>query len=122
MIHPIWPGLPAMTVGLSILRNAWWSAGGTDASGARPPVYLPEEDIASYSDRYVMTPPHHALDYLCQEVLPARGWISGVIGVEMDNYYYSATSHQALQRGLPQAQLLDATGLQRLVRRGAVVV
>jgi ectoine hydrolase len=91
--------------------NPLWYGRGIDANGARRTVYLPEEDIASYSDRYVMNPPHHALDYLCQEVLPARGWISGVIGVEMDNYYYSATSHQALQRGLPQAQLMDATGL-----------
>jgi ectoine hydrolase len=72
---------------------------------------LPEEDLASYSDRYVMNPPHHALDYLCEQVLPARGWITGVIGVEMDNYYYSATAHQALLRGLPQAQLVDTTGL-----------
>jgi ectoine hydrolase len=54
--------------------NPLWYGRGIDANGARRTVYLPEDDIASYSDRYVMNPPHHALDYLCQEVLPARDW------------------------------------------------
>src|SRR5699024_8584290 len=47
------------------------------------------------------------------------GWHRGFIGVEMDNYWYSAKAHERLVHGLPEAQILDATGLvnwQRAVK------
>ncbi|WP_151704442.1 ectoine hydrolase DoeA [Nitrincola alkalilacustris] len=91
--------------------NPLWYGRGIDANGARRTVYMPEEDITSYPDKYVMNPPFHSLDYLCEEVLPARGWNKGVFGVEMDNYYFSAKAYGALVRGLPDATLIDATGL-----------
>jgi ectoine hydrolase len=44
-------------------------------------------------------------------VLADRGWDRGSIGVEMDNYYFSAACLEALRRGLPSAVFADATGL-----------
>ena len=46
------------------------------------------------------------------------------IGVEMDNYYYSATAHLVLAREMPGADLRDASGLvnwQRAVKSGREV-
>lgn len=88
-----------------------WFGRGIDANGARRTVYMDEACITSYSDDYVMNPPRHAHEVLCREVLPARGWAQGVIGVEMDNYYFSALAWQSLRDGLPQVRWVDATGL-----------
>jgi ectoine hydrolase len=51
--------------------------------------------------------------------LKARGYENARIGVEMENYYYSAKAHQVLAEVLPNAQLIDATAVvnwQRLVK------
>ena len=59
------------------------------------------------------------MDYLCQEVILAKGWGGLSIGVEMDNYYFSAAAYQALCKHLPQARFSDAAGLvnwQRAVK------
>ena len=50
------------------------------------------------------------MDYLWA-TLADKGWHTGFIGVEMDNYWYTAKAHQRLCAGLPDAQILDATGL-----------
>ncbi|MDT8344036.1 MAG: integrase core domain-containing protein, partial [Thermohalobaculum sp.] len=50
------------------------------------------------------------------------GWGTRRIGVEMDNYYFSAAAFAALGRGLPDARLTDATALvnwQRAVKSSA---
>jgi ectoine hydrolase len=39
------------------------------------------------------------------------GFHAARLGVELDNYYYSAAAHAALGAGLPDARLVDATGL-----------
>ena len=88
-----------------------WFGRSMDANGALRTAYVGEDNITWYPDSYVMNPPLHAMDYLCSDVLPARGWIQGVIGVEMDNYYFSATAFESLKRGLPRARLIDITGL-----------
>jgi ectoine hydrolase len=50
------------------------------------------------------------MDFLA-EVLTGRGWAKGVIGVEMDNYYFSAAAFASLQKHLPNARFKDATAL-----------
>ena len=88
-----------------------WFGRGIDANGARRTVYMGEDHIIGFADKYVMNPPHHAMDMLAEQVLPERGWQGGRIGEEKDNYYYSATAHEHLVTGLPQANLVDATAL-----------
>lgn len=51
------------------------------------------------------------MEYLANYVLTERLWDRGRIGVEKDNYYYSAAAHEALSENLPNASILDATGL-----------
>lgn len=94
-----------------------WYGRGIDANGARRTVYMDEAQIVGFGDVYVMNPPHHAMDHLSATVLPERGWASGTIGVEMDNYYYTARGHAALVKGLPNATLVDATGLVNWCRK-----
>jgi len=53
------------------------------------------------------------------EVIAARGWERCAVGVEMDNYYFSAAAFGSLQAHLLNASFVDATGLvnwQRAVK------
>lgn len=88
-----------------------WYGRRQDANGAKRTVYLAPDNITWYPDHYVQNPAMHPMDYLCSEILQARGWDRGVIGLEMDNYYFSAKAYTALQAGLPQARFQDATAL-----------
>lgn len=96
-----------------------WYGRGQDANGARRTTYLEHDNIIGYPDHLVQNPPLHAMSWLAEQVLPARGWNQLRIGVEMDNYYFSARAYQCLQQALPQAQFSDCTGLinwQRAVK------
>ena len=52
----------------------------------------------------------HPFSYL-SERLSERGVARGNVGVEMDNYWFSAAAFGALQAGLPNTNFSDATGL-----------
>lgn len=100
-----------------------WFGRGMDAPGAVRTTYLTADDIVPYSDHYVMSDERHPMDHLAA-VLAQRGWDRGRIGVEMDNYYYSARAHAALDAHTPNAVLVDATGLvnwRRLVKSPAEI-
>ncbi|RNF33434.1 ectoine hydrolase DoeA [Paracoccus methylarcula] len=95
-----------------------WFGRGQDANGALRTVWMGEEQIIGYPDFYVQSVERHPMDYLWAQ-LADRNWHRGFIGVEMDNYWYSAKAHERLVHGLPEAQILDATGLvnwQRAVK------
>ena len=96
-----------------------WYGRGQDANGARRTAWIAEQNIVGYPDHYVQSTERHPMDYLATEVLAARGWDDKRIGVEMDNYYFSAAAYASLQRHLPQATWIDATALvnwQRAVK------
>ena len=95
-----------------------WYGRGMDAKGALRTVYLDHDNIVAYSDDYVMTTERHPMERLAS-VIEERGFARMRIGVEMDNYYYSAAAHAVLRRCLPDAEFVDATGLvnwQRTVK------
>ena len=78
-------------------------------------------NIIGYPDHYVQSTERHPMDYLSAQ-LTDRGLAKGVIGVEMDNYWFSAAAFMALQTHLPNAKLADATALvnwQRAVKSEA---
>ena len=78
-----------------------------DARGALRTCYMAEGDIISYSDDYVMTVDRHAMTHLAN-LIAERGWARARLGVEMENYYYSARAHQVLVKA-HAGELLDAT-------------
>jgi ectoine hydrolase len=81
-----------------------------DANGAVRTVWMPDEDVHGYDENLVQNLPLHPMQELV-EVLKARGIAKGNIGVEMDNYWYSAQAHAELVGGLPNVTFEDATGL-----------
>lgn len=89
-----------------------------DAQGAKRTVYMDHDHIVGYHDDYVQATDRHPHTHLAQW-LASTGNDRGRIGVELDNYYYSAAAHAHLGDGLPNATLVDATGLinwQRTVK------
>ena len=87
----------------------WWGRI-QDANGAKRTVYMEHDHIHGFPDDHVMSTERHAYEHLVL-VLRELGWDRRRTGVEMDNYYYSATSHRVLIDGLSDAEVVDATGL-----------
>ncbi|SER71997.1 ectoine hydrolase [Tranquillimonas rosea] len=88
----------------------WWGRG-IDANGAHRTVFMKyEESVVSYDDSYVQNPNKHPMETLASVIIE-RGWHQGRIGVELENYYYSAKAHDVLTNHLHEASLVDATGL-----------
>ncbi len=95
-----------------------WFGRGQDANGARRTCFMAEADLIGYPDHYVQSTERHPMDYLAARI-EERGWTGKRIGVEMDNYWFSAAAFAALQEHLPNATMSDATGLvnwQRAVK------
>jgi Xaa-Pro aminopeptidase len=86
-----------------------------DANGAKVTTFLDHANIVGYPDRYVQSTERHPMDYVAEE-LTRRGLGRGVIGLEMDAYYFTAAAAGALTRGLPNARFKDATALVNWVR------
>ena len=87
-----------------------WFGRGMDAPGARRTVWMGDDCIHAYEDHYVQSPERHPMEVLAG-LMAGRGRGTGRIGVEMDNYYYSAAAHASLTSHLPNARFGDATGL-----------
>lgn len=85
----------------------WWGRD-MDRNGARRTVYMDEEHIVGYPDDLVQSPHHHPMEDLSRLVATLRG---RSIGVEMDNYYFSAAAWETLRVCLPNATFKDATAL-----------
>lgn len=100
----------------------WWGRH-MDMFGGRRTCWMGHDNILGYGDHYVQSTVVHPMQDLA-EVLKARGFDRAKIGVEMENYYYSAKAHDVLRTELPNAQLTDATGLvnwQRLIKSEAEI-
>jgi len=103
---------------LSLEGEPFWYGRGMDANGAKLTVFMQHENIIGYPDDYVQNPEKHPMDNL-SEILTEKNWAQKTIGVEKDNYYFSASCLESLQRNLVQANFVDSTGLvnwQRTVK------
>ncbi len=103
---------------LSLEGEPFWYGRGMDTNGAKLTVFMQHENIIGYPDDYVQNPEKHPMDYL-SEILTEKDWVQKTIGVEKDNYYFSASCMESLQRNLVQANFVDSTGLvnwQRTVK------
>ncbi|MEA3251608.1 MAG: ectoine hydrolase DoeA [Pseudomonadota bacterium] len=88
-----------------------WYGRRQDSNGALRTCWLDPDNITYYPDYYVQNPDMHPMDYLAQSIMPERGWDRGVVGMEMDNYYFSAKAYQSLLKELPHARFADANVL-----------
>jgi ectoine hydrolase len=95
----------------------WWGRG-MDAQGARRTVFMAHENIHGYPDHYVQSPERHPMAHLSQ-LIAELGWSQARVGVEMDNYWFSAAAFETLKSNLKDAEFSDATGIvnwQRAVK------
>jgi len=95
-----------------------WFGRSQDANGAKRTCFMNHENIIGYPDHYVQSTERHPMDYLCSQ-LESLGYSKLHIGVEMDNYWFTAAAFASLQSHLPDASFVDATALvnwQRAVK------
>lgn len=100
----------------------WWGRL-MDGNGARRTVWMGDDHILPYADRFVQSDECHPMEDLAQH-LRDMGLGSARIGVEMDTYFYTARAQSALAQSLPEAAFVDATTLvnwQRLIKSPAEI-
>ena len=86
----------------------WWGRQ-MDSNGALRTVWMEPDNIRGYDDSYVQSTTSHPMQDLAI-LLVQLGAGSGRIGVELDNYYFSARAMHTLNASMPQASWTDATG------------
>lgn len=92
----------------------WWGRM-QDANGAKRTVWMEEEDIIFYADRYIQAPDIHPMEDLASH-LRIMGYGDKRIAVEMETYFFTARAFAVLAVGLPEAEFIDASTLVNWVR------
>ena len=90
-------------------KPRWWGRA-MDAKGAARTVDHEMTDFVGYPDHFVQSTERHPMQHLAEE-LKDMGLAAARIGVEMENYYFSAKAFTTLTESLPQATITDATAL-----------
>ncbi len=100
-------------------KPVWWGRQ-QDINGAVRTVDVNRTEVVGYADDFVQSATRHPMEDLAAQ-FAMLGLQKARIGVEMDNYYYSAQAHAVLGEKLPDAVLANATALvnrQRAVKSG----
>ncbi|MEP1614530.1 MAG: M24 family metallopeptidase [Roseobacter sp.] len=100
----------------------WWGRY-MDMMGGRRTCWMKHENIIGYGDHFIQSTDVHPMQDL-GKLLTDLGLERARIGVEMENYYYSAKAHAVLSAELPNASLVDTTALvnwQRLIKSDAEI-
>jgi ectoine hydrolase len=84
-----------------------WIGRKMDAVGAKFTAFLRPENVVPYPDNYVASSERHPMQFVAEEIA-RRGWDKGTVGVESDDYYYTAKWDALLKAGLPNARFVDA--------------
>ncbi|GAB2188074.1 ectoine hydrolase DoeA [Roseibium sp. LAB1] len=92
----------------------WWGRR-QDANGARRTVWMDDARVASYADHFIQSSERHPMQDLAA-LLASKGYANKKIGVELENYYFSAKAFLTLQHDLPNAQFIDATSMVNWLR------
>ncbi|SFN54797.1 ectoine hydrolase [Roseovarius lutimaris] len=98
--------------GVIVLPEAdpiWWGRN-QDANGGVRTVWMTDDRVMGYADNYVQSIDRHPMQDLAER-LTGMGLADKRIGVEMDNYYFSAKAMEVLRTELPDATFIDATAL-----------
>ncbi|UCE35240.1 MAG: M24 family metallopeptidase [Deltaproteobacteria bacterium] len=92
-----------------------WIGRGMDVNGAKNTTFLSHTNIFGYPDDYVQSLLKHPMNFVA-DILKEKGWEGGVIGVEMDAYYFSARCYEELKKSLSAAKFKDGNLLVSWVR------
>ena len=80
-----------------------WIGRKMDAVGARFTAYLAPDNVVPYPDEYVGSDSLHPMDFVADRLID-MGLAARRLGVETDDYYYTARWDHILRRRLPPAQ------------------
>jgi ectoine hydrolase len=100
----------------------WWGRS-MDANGAKRTVFMESKNIHGYEDTYVQNPEKHPMLDLARLIKDLQ-LNEGNIGVEMDNYWFSASAFFTLKKEL-DVKFVDITGLvnwQRAIKSKTEIV
>ncbi|WP_203340776.1 M24 family metallopeptidase [Planococcus beijingensis] len=92
-----------------------WVGRTMDANAAKITTWLYHDNIIPYPDTYVQSDTKHPMDFI-SDILKQIGQEKRSVGVEMENYYFTAKCYEQLKKGLPEASFQDATLLVNWVR------
>ena len=92
-----------------------WIGREMDANAAKVTTWLYRDNIIPYPDDYVQSESKHPMDFVAS-ILTEIGQDNRTIGVEMENYYFTAKCYEQLKKGLVNATFTDATLLVNWVR------
>jgi ectoine hydrolase len=84
-----------------------WIGRKMDAVGAKFTAFLDDSNVIPYPDHYVGSSDLHPMQFVAEEI-QRLGWDKGRIGVETDDYYYTARWDAILRKTLPNCEFLDA--------------
>lgn len=84
-----------------------WIGRGMDAVGAKFTAFLAPKNVMPYPDKFVGSSELHPMQFVSEE-LQRRRWDRGRIGVETDDYYYTAKWDAILRKNLPNGEFVDA--------------
>ncbi len=84
-----------------------WFGRKMDAVGAEFTVFMDYGRIVPYDDSFVGSTDKHPMQALADMIQEQR-YSRGRIGVEMDDYYYTARWHEILKSSLSEATFVDA--------------
>ncbi|PLX95122.1 MAG: ectoine hydrolase DoeA [Desulfuromonas sp.] len=97
------------------LAEPVWFGRQQDSNGARITTWLKDENILGYEDHYVQSRTVHPYDVVA-DLIKDKGFGTKRIGVETDNYYFTARCLGHLEKGLPDATITDGELLVNWVR------
>ena len=100
----------------------WWGRM-QDANGAKRTVWMEDEQIIFYADRYIQATDIHPMEDLASH-LRIMGYGDKRIGIEMETYFFTAKAFAVLADTLPEATFIDASTLvnwQRLIKSEAEI-
>jgi len=92
-----------------------WFGRQQDSNGARLTTWLTPENVHGYADHYVQSNLRHPMEFVSR-LLAANKWEKRNLGVEMDNYYFTAMCLEQLRAHLPHARINNANCLVNWVR------
>jgi len=79
-------------------------------------TWMSRENVIPYPDKYLWEPKQlHVMDFI-GEFLKEKGFHNKKIGLEFDAYFFNAHWNKKIESSLPDATLIDATGLVNWVR------
>ena len=98
--------------------DLFWFGRGIDAFGVELTTWLEKNNITTYPDDCVQSMEKHPMQILAK-MLQERKTEHSTVGIEKDNYYFSARAAETLYGCLSNSRFVDATGLvnwQRAVK------